>query len=159
MECALYNKRRSMAIRTQPILLSSVLDALKALGFGGIFLGRQTNSSLVTLEHNARRESRLHEQTDMYEACLALGDLGFEAFDLGMTIMVRRAAAEQQAPLEGDGFDPIENRPGLAKAGIGAPSFEDDFAVCDESFEEETAARPMPARTSAAGRGRRINAA
>ncbi len=146
-----------MAIRTQPIALAQVLDALKSSGYGGVFYGRQTNSSVVTLEHNAQRASCLHEQSDVHDACEALNDLGFEAFDFGMTIMVRRAVAEQKLSPEGDGFGPVEHRPGLAKAGIGAPSFQGDFGF-EESFEEESAVLPSLARTGTQAR-RRTNAA
>lgn len=140
-----------MPVRSQPIALSSVLNALKASGFAGVFLGRQSHPSLITLEHNARRESRLHAQTDVFGACNALHQLGYEAVELGMTILVRRAAAGEQVQPAGDAADPFGNKPGLAKAGTHARRFEDDADALDGSFEEEPsvcASRPRGARRS-----------
>jgi hypothetical protein len=95
-----------------------VLDALRASGLDGIFLPREPSPGVVELEHNARRESSLHVQTDLFDARRALEDAGFEAFEMGYTIVVERPAADRPGLAKaGELEEEIEERPGLAKAG------------------------------------------
>lgn len=147
-----------MANSSRPIALSAVLDALAASGFDGVFLARATSPDVVELEHNAVRESTLHVQTDLFDACRALEDAGFEAFELGFTIIVRKAegAAERTplAPLAKAGD--LEDGPGLAKAGELEDEVEEGpgLAKAGDDEEEEAPGRPSLAKAgdvSAAG--------
>lgn len=116
-----YTRVTSVASPALSPALSAVLDALRASGLDGVFLLREPKPGVVELEHNARRESSLHVQTDLFDARRALEDAGFEAFELGYTIVVERPseAAELRPGLAkaGDLEEEIEERPGLAKTG------------------------------------------
>jgi hypothetical protein len=109
-----------VASSPHPLALSDVLDALRAAGFEGVFLPRATSPGVVELEHNARRESTLHVQTDLFDACRALEGAGYEAFELGFTIIVTAAEAGDRASPARAGLakaGELEEGPGLAKAG------------------------------------------
>jgi hypothetical protein len=80
--------------------LLAVLNALRAAGLEGVFLAKRTGPSVIELSHNARRESTLHVQTDLFDACSALDEAGYDAFELGYTIVVRaRPPADAYPPL------------------------------------------------------------
>lgn len=126
--------------------LPVVLEALRASGWDGVFLAREPSPGVVELEHNARRESTLHVQTDLFDARRALEDAGFEAFELGLTIVVQRPSEAADRPglakageLEDD--LEIEERPGLAKAG-------------DVDEDEEAEGRPSLAKAGGLDSGR-----
>ena len=116
--------------------LAAILDALRASGLDGVFLSREPKPGVVELEHNARRESSLHVQTDLFDARRALEDAGFEAFEMGYTIVVEKPSEMADRPglaKAGELEEEIEERPGLAKAG-------------DDDEEEEAEGRPSLAK-------------
>jgi len=131
-----YTKVCPVASPAHSLAVSAVLDALRASGLDGVFLAREPRPGVVEIDHNARRESSLHIQTDLFDARRALEDAGFEAFEMGYTIVVERPSEVAERPglakagelLE----EELEDRPGLAKAG------DDD--------EEEAEGRPSLAK-------------
>lgn len=129
--------------------LEAVLEALRASGLHGVFLTREPKPGVVELEHNARRESSLHVQTDLFDARRALEDAGFEAFELGYTIVVERPTEVAERPglaKAGELEEELEERPGLAKAG-------------DDDNAEEAEGRPSLAKAGGVESGRSFRVA
>jgi hypothetical protein len=129
--------------------LEAVLEALRASGLDGVFLMREPKPGVVELEHNARRESSLHVQTDLFDARRALEDAGFEAFELGYTIVVERPSEVAERPglaKAGELEEELEERPGLAKAG-------------DDDNDEEAEGRPSLAKAGGVESGRSFRVA
>jgi hypothetical protein len=110
-------------------VVSVIAAALRGAGLGDIFLIRETEPGVAELAHNARRESTLHVRTDLFDARRALERAGFEAFEVGCSIIARKAAA-------------LDPKPPLAKA-----------PVADEGDDERSEASDAVA-SSGGGRTR-----
>lgn len=88
--------------------VSMIASILRGAGLDGVFLLRETEPGVVELSHNVRRESTLHMRTDLFDARRALERAGYEPFQVGSSILARKAG-------------PADPRPPLAKA-----SWDDD---------------------------------